>query len=83
VFKYLFNRRCFIHEDNYTRDLEKFEKLFQEAKKDFPSLTREDVKVFVFNGDTHKGQCGIDFTPPADTPIPVSYKQVTVMEYVL
>lgn len=47
--------------------------LFEEAKKDFPKLETRIVKAYLYQGDTHKGQRGIEFSVAMPCKIPDGY----------
>jgi len=50
-----------IREDNYASGLDKFIRLFEEAKKDFPLLEIKNVRVIHYGGMRYSGTFGLEF----------------------
>lgn len=71
-------RHLVIRSKFYDNSLEYFLQLFEEAKKDFPTLDLQpkDIEAEEYDGDTHRGQRGIEFSAPKDVEIsiPKEYK---------
>ena len=65
------------------KGLNHFDKLFAQAKKDFPTLERSDVRVVQFGGDRYKRTFGIEFDLPEGAKIPKGYSELKELEYTL
>lgn len=70
--------RIVIRENAYGSMLDKFEKLFQVAKEDFPNLSSSDVEVIHFGGRYYAKTFGIEFDAKT---YPEGYSQVSNLEY--
>ncbi|MBI2121034.1 MAG: hypothetical protein HYT94_05420 [Parcubacteria group bacterium] len=70
--------RCVVRTNCYGSQLSFFLELFEEAKKDFPTLTPEDVRVIHFGGQFYSGTFGIEFTPPET--VPAIYQTIRELE---
>ncbi len=68
-------KQCIIASKLYDYTIARFMALFDEAKNDFPELTREDVSIAVYAGRFHKGHNGIEFS--VTSKVPVDYQEVS------
>lgn len=62
-----------IFKSNYSKSLEQITKFAKEAKKDFPFLKDEDIKVVVLTGSQNDRMTGIQFEVQDESKIPESY----------
>jgi len=69
-----------IRENSYGSDLDKFDRLFEVAIQDFPSLNRSDVKVVHYGGERYAKTFGIEFVAEK---APDGYKEINQLEYTL
>ena len=69
-----------MHDGWYTHALSIFMALFEEAKKDFPDLVPENVRVEKYGGESRKNMWGIEFLVRGN--VPSSYKRVSELEMV-
>lgn len=61
---------CVIRLETYSRKLYHIEGLFQEAKKDFPTLNANDVGIYLYGKNTgYEGTFGIEFIVPKNAKI--------------
>lgn len=83
----LIKERCgrvgIIRTNTYSRDLDYFVYLFEEAKKDFPNLSFYDVAIVHFGGVRYKGTWGIEFTVDLLNPVLEKYKTKDYLENLL
>lgn len=56
------SNRFIIRTNTYARTLSHINNLVSKAKKDFPSLSDEDIMIIVYAGRHYKGTYGIEFT---------------------
>jgi hypothetical protein len=70
--------RIVVRMDNYGHRLSDFLTLWQQAKKDFPTLTESDVEIVHYGGRYIKGYFGLEFQS-AET-IPPDYQQIRELE---
>lgn len=68
-----------IRESSYGSKLDKFERLFSIAKKDFPNLSSQDVEVVQFGGRYYSRTFGIEFE--SDIIPSEEYKRISSLEY--
>jgi len=68
-----------LRTETYDNSLQYFLMLFEEAKKDFPNLTAEDVKAALYAPPIHESQRGIEFTISLDDKIPEGYKEIPLL----
>ena len=68
-----------IREKHANHSLAYFERLFQEAKKDFPALEAKDVQIVKYGGDNF-GTWGIEFKIPEGAVVPDDYVRIYEME---
>ena len=66
-------KRLCIRTNSYANSLKHFNMLYDEAKKDFPSLETKDIEIMHYGGMRIKYTYGIEFAAIGD--IPDSYKQ--------
>lgn len=76
------SKRCVIRTNTYISDLSHFMILFEEAKKDFPDLKIDEVKVEHYGGERHKGIFGIEFDRPEEM-VPETYTRMKRLECTL
>lgn len=76
------SKRCVIRTNTYKSDLSYFMNLFEEARKDFPDLKLDEVKVEHYGGDRHKGIFGIEFDRPEEI-VPETYVRMEKLECTL
>jgi hypothetical protein len=69
------NYRCQVRLTHYGNFLSYFLALYLEAKKDFPSLTKEQVKVVQVGENTIRHYWGIEFS--TGTLPPETYSELT------
>lgn len=74
-------KHCVLRTDTYAHSLAHIEMLFQEAKKDFPSLKAEDVQVVYYGGDRYARTNGIEFPVPEGASVPQEYLLIAHLEY--
>lgn len=55
-------RRALIRGNHYHDGLNWILEMFEEAKRDIPTLTHGDISVVKYGGDTIKGIIGIEFS---------------------
>jgi hypothetical protein len=72
-----------IHSKNYNSKLPYILSLVEEARKDFPFLTDQEVQLIHLGGRRYKGMFGIEFSVPSNTIIPNDYQQVLEPEPLL
>jgi hypothetical protein len=77
------SRTCVIRTNYYGSSLQKFLDFFSEAKKDFPSLTPEQVEIKHYGGDRIKHIFGLEFQVPSEVTISESYKRIPRLEFTL
>ena len=70
-----------LRNDHYGKSLQVIEELFEEALKDFPELSRDDVQLSHYAGMCYKGTYGIEFTAPND--VPSEYQVTARVEFLL
>ena len=75
-------KRCVIRTNTYASDLSHFMNLFEEARKDFPDLKLDEVKVEHYGGERHKGFFGIEFDR-AEEIVPETYARMKKLECTL
>jgi hypothetical protein len=70
-----------LRTNTYSNAVAYINNLFREAKKDFPTLEEDKVRVVHFGGRYYKGTFGIEF----DTMLskPEAYKEIAELEAVL
>jgi hypothetical protein len=73
--------RISFRTDDYSKKVSKFDRLIEEAQKDFPGLKREDIDYIVYGGDRIKRIPGIEFPLPSGVEIPKDYRQVDRLEF--
>lgn len=54
-----------------------------EAKRDFPGLKDEEIRVVQYGGERFARTFGIEFELPPDTGLPVAYTQIKELELTL
>ena len=57
--------------------------IVNEAKKDFPHLKDEDIKVVHYGGIYYKGTFGVEFHLPDSTTLPKDYSEIHEIEFLL
>ena len=50
------NKHVVLHHNNYNKSIGKLKGMADELKKDYPSLTDDEIEVGVFGGDKRNGQ---------------------------
>ena len=75
------HKKCAITTNCYGSSLRFIDELFDEAKKDFPTLERNDVEVVKYGGRIRKQMYGLEFMAPG--PVPASYFSVEDFEPLL
>jgi hypothetical protein len=77
------SRTVVLRTGSYGSILKRFDDLFTEAQKDFPSLKRDDVEIKQYGGDRIKHIFGIEFTAPKEVTVPDSYERIHQLELTL
>lgn len=72
-------KTCVIRENSYGSRLSKFLRLIEEAKKDFPSLTDEDIEIVKYAGERYAKTFGIEFEI-TNQEIPAEYIRISQLE---
>jgi hypothetical protein len=75
--------RCVIRESHYGHTLDYINRLFAEARKDFPYLQAKDIEIVVYGGDRIKRMMGIEFNAPDVSFVPSDYVTVAELELTL
>ncbi len=73
--------RCVVRTRSYVSTLSYFDRLWESAVADFPSLERDRVEVKHYGGKSIRGTFGIEFEPPDK--VPNSYREISEVEFVL
>lgn len=71
-----------LRKNTYSSTLAKFLELYNEARKEFPNLQTDEVRVVHFGGERYKYTFGIEFYA-ITTSIPEGYTQIGILEYLL
>ena len=66
--------------DHYGSQLSYFLALYAEARRDFPQITPEMVRVVQYGGDRISGYFGIEFTLSGVEP-PEGYQEISALEF--
>lgn len=74
-------KHCVLRTESYSHTLAHIEMLFEEAKKDFPSLKPEDVELVYYGGERYARTNGIEFIVPNGAPVPEEYQPIAHLEY--
>jgi len=72
-----------LRTDTYVSLLTHFDKLFAQAKKDFPTLERDAIRIVQFGGERYRYTFGIEFNLPESAKIPKGYSELKKLEYTL
>lgn len=75
--------RIIIRTNTYGSNFAFFQKLFDEANKDFPFITPENADIKHYGGQRYKHTYGIEFNVKLDVHIPSDYRQIQEVEYTL
>lgn len=75
--------RIVIRTNTYGSNFAHFQKLFDEAKKDFPHITPETADIKHYAGRRYKGTYGIEFNIDIEVPVPEGYKDISEVEFIL
>ena len=73
---------CVIRSRNYGSSLAKFLYFAREARKDYPHLKDEDIKVVHYGGDRISGTFGIEFEPPKENLVLDGWTEIHSLELV-
>lgn len=71
------SRCCIIRSNGYGNSLQEILDFFEEAKKDFPNLTPNQVNVVYYGGQWFTRFYGIEFQVPFGVQVPCSYKEIS------
>jgi hypothetical protein len=63
--------------DSYGNTLGHIHSLFEEAKKDFPALTMDDISIVVLGGRSYNGVYAIYFNAGKGVKKPKAYRVIT------
>ncbi len=78
-----YQSRIVIRTNTYGSTLSFLQKLFDEAKKDFPHITPEMADIKLYGGRHYKGTFGIEFNLDVGVKIPGTYESITKLEYTM
>jgi hypothetical protein len=70
-----------LRTNTYCNAVAYIQHLFNEAKKDFPTLDAEKVRTVIFGGRHYKGTMGIEFDTMLEKP--EAYEEIAELERVL
>lgn len=72
-----------VRSELYSKRVSHILTLVAEAKKDFPSLSDDDMEVVYYGGDRYKRTYGVEFNVPNGENIPDTYKRIHQLEFTL
>lgn len=75
--------RIIVRTNTYGSNFEFFQRLYKEAKKDFPHLKPIDADIKHYAGRRYKGTYGIEFSINVDVKVPKGYEDVSEVEWTL
>ena len=76
IIKEVANCTVILRTLTYQESLSHFMLLYDEAKKDFPNLKTDEVRVKHYGGNSFKGTNGIEFTIGSKESTPESYQKI-------
>jgi hypothetical protein len=79
-----YGTKVIIRTNTYASTFAHFQMLFDEVKKDFPTLIPESANIVHYGGRHYKGTYGIEFKiNEFEIPVPAEYKEVSSVEFAL
>lgn len=75
------NTRVVIRTKTYASSLDYFDKLYEEAHKDFPEIPKKEMQVTHYGGIRYKYTFGIEFNVKGK--VPEDYQKISKMESTL
>ncbi len=75
-------KHAVLRTDTYVHTLAHINMLFEEAKKDFPSLKAGGVEVVRYGGERYARTTGVEFEIPEGATIPAAYQHIEELELI-